>query len=365
MFGSLSAGTSLAEETIDALVRSHSVKYDGAGTMLLVERNGSRKIAVAGLADRERGIAMKESMPFPIGSNTKLFIGVVIFQLMEEGKLSLETKVASLYPPTTKLRRLANYRGKNYWDRVTVGMLLNHTAGFVDYLNIYGEDEKAIARYAAEGDGYDFDKLIELVLNFGDARFPPGKRYEYCNTGYLILGDIIGRLTGRDWRDAVKKRILEPLGMSHTYFGTRLPKAVAQRMPRGYYQGRPVSMPMSLANSAGEIVSTLSDLARFIRGWGRGELYKKPETLRIQREKGFQLRSPDPAYRDFLYGYGIMKIGPYYGHGGQTFGFQSFVAYDPESDELIVTEINDGMGDAMGLFLQAATWKVPQQRGKK
>jgi D-alanyl-D-alanine carboxypeptidase len=338
-------GTSLGNVT-----QTFSRANNDVGTELLVSLNGRRYIEASGWADREKKLPMRPDMPFEIGSATKVFTGVAIFQLIEEGKLSLDTPLVKFYPKG-KITAIADYKGKGYWDKVTVGMLLHHTSGIVDYLNVY-DDATAMKVFGKPGVTYDLDSIVDLVVEHGDMNFVPGARHEYCNTGFYILGDLIEKITGMDWRDYVQKNILDKAGMKRTWFGTRLPESVKKEMPVGYAKGKPVRMPYSLAGSAGEIVSTLEDLEKFMRAWGEGKLYTKRSTLETQLKEGFFQHYKE--IRNIYYGYAIMKIEGWYGHGGQTFGFQSFIAYKPENGAVVIAATNDSGVWAMTLFTRVA-----------
>ncbi len=326
--------------------------------------NEQQQIAV-GIANKQKKIKAHVQAPFPIGSTTKVFVGVALFQLIESGKLSLDTTLNTFYPEE-QIRQLANYQGKNYFDEVTVGMLMQHTSGFIDYLNIYKDPAKALDIYTKNGDHYRFENIIGLAEKFGDAHFKPGAKFSYCNTGYIILGDIIQKVSGEDWRDYVQTHILDILGMKHTYFGTRLSQELQAQIPQGYFAGKPVSMPFSLASSAGEMVSTVDDLRIFIDAWGSSKLYKDPKTLKQQMTKGFHLMSS--IVSNISYGYSIMKIGNSFGHGGQTFGFQSFMATDLDNNKSYALGINEAKSDAMALYMNIAgihyAFDVPSSKKK-
>jgi len=166
------------------------------------------------------------------------------------------------------------------------------------------------------------------------------------------LGDIIEKVSGEDWRDYVQKHILDTLGLKHTYFGSRLTREVKVTMPQGYFSGKATDMPFTLASSAGEIVSTVDDLSTFIRAWGEGKLYKDPKTLKLQMTEGFHLMNP--AISNISYGYAIMNVGGLFGHGGQTFGFQSFIATRPDAGESFAIGINEAESQAMVLLMKVA-----------
>ncbi|KYJ85714.1 serine hydrolase domain-containing protein [Sulfurovum riftiae] len=339
------------QKTVQSTVTIYSEESNNTGILLLTEEKGSTFKASAGLADRKSKEEIHTDDLFEIGSASKMFTAIAIFQLIEQGKLSLDTSLGKLYPKG-KIRALANFKGKNYWDDVTVGMLLNHTSGFIDYLNVYGDDAKAIEIYSDKSKVYTFDTIIDLALNFGDANFKPGTAFKYCNTGYIILGDIISKVSGMNWHDFIEKHIFDKAGVKRTYFGTRLPEGIRKKMPKGYIFGKLTSMPMALADSAGEIVSNLDDLTRLIDTWKEGGYYKKDETLQIQKTQGYHRM--DPAITNMNYGYGLMEIDGYYGHGGQTFGFESYVTTNPDNNNTYIVGTNDAMVRSMALFMKMA-----------
>jgi len=152
----------------------------------------------AGWANRETKSPIQSNALFEIGSMTKMFTAVAIQQLIEQGKLTLNTPINTFYP-SGNITGLANFKGKNHWDKITLGMLLKHTSGIIDYLNVYHDDAKALKILGGQGKTYTFDQLIQLALNHGDANFKPDEKFQYCNTGYILLGDIITKVSGMDW----------------------------------------------------------------------------------------------------------------------------------------------------------------------
>ena len=333
----------------------YSKEHNDTAVWLLVEKNGEKAKGAAGFADRQKQLYASRDQMFEIGSASKVFTGVAIFQLIEAGKLSLDTKLSQFYSKDTILK-LADFHGKNYFGEVTVGMLLRHRSGFVDYLNVFGSDAKTIGHFRDKRKRYTFDDIVALAASHGEANFRPGEKFRYCNTGYIILGDIIEKVSGMSWRKYIRTHIIQKAGMEHTWFGSQMPEKLRQNMPQGHAGGKPTFMPPTLAGSAGEIVSTLDDLARFMKAWGEGRLYAKPKTLKFQMTQGFV--KMDPAIENLKYGYAIMRIDGFYGHGGQTFGFQSYMAYNPKSKELYIVGTNDAYVSAMDLFFEMAGLKL-------
>ena len=209
------------EKKFQDVVSNYSKEANNTAILLLVSKEGKTYKASAGLTDREDRRNIKTDDLFEIGSATKVFTGISIFQLIESGKLSLDTKLKTFYPQG-KITQLANYKGKNYWEDVTVGMLLQHTSGFIDYFNVYGDDSKALKILGGKEKHFTFSQLIDISVSFGDANFKPGEQFKYCNTGYIILGDIISTVSGMDWHDYMQQHILDKVGMKHTYFGSRI-----------------------------------------------------------------------------------------------------------------------------------------------
>ena len=207
------------KESTDAF----SKQYADVGTIILVEKQVELINYATGFSNKEKGKKAKTKNLFEIGSASKMFTAIAVLQLVEKGKLSLNTPINKFFPDG-KIKNLANFKGKNYWDKVTVEMLLNHTSGFIDYLNVYGDDEKALKIFSVKGKVYVSEELIDLAIAHGDANFIPGEKFKYCNTGYIILGDIISKLSGMNWRDYIQKNIFDKVGMKNTYFGSRLTK---------------------------------------------------------------------------------------------------------------------------------------------
>ncbi len=337
--------TKILTKTID----DFSVQNNNCGISVLISEEEHNIFHAVGLANKEKNKKIKTKDLFEIGSASKMFTAIAILQLIEQGKFSLNTTLDTFYPESD-IKKLANFKDENYWNQVTIEMLLNHTSGFVDYLNVYGDDEKALKIFSVKGKEYSFKEITDLAINHGDANFKPGKQFKYCNTGYIILGDIIRIKSGLNWRDYIQKNILDVVKMKNTFFGSRISQKDEKRKMRGYFKGKESFMPPTLAGSAGELVSNTKDLEKFLLAWQQGKLFNKPETLQIQRTKGFHQMYEQSTV--LTYGYGVMLIDGFYGHGGQTFGFQSYITYNPTKKKIYVIGINDAKVEAMNLFLE-------------
>lgn len=317
------------------------------GVLALVERHGQPASYAAGQANVAKGSPMTTDAPFPIGSTTKLFVAVAVLQLVEEGRLELNTGLGALYP-TGDVRKLGQFQGRNTFDEVTVEMLLNNTSGFTDYMTTFANDQAAVAGLNGSTTAYTTADLIALAAAKGDAQFAPGTRFGYSNTNYILLGDIIGKVSGQDWRDYVQARVLDRAGLSHTWFGTRLTPEQAALLPQGYYAGSPASMPYSIAGSSGELVSTLADLNAFLHAWSSGRLFRNPDTFNRQLTTGTHAMDWYTPY--LTYSLGVMGVDGAVGHPGQTIGFQCFAGLDPATGNTYVVAANNADARALALF---------------
>ena len=340
LFVAVTATAQMNFKTIKANSDALASKSNAA-LIVLVDHGNEELVYASGFSDKEKQIKAKTDDLFEIGSASKMFTAIAVLQLIEQGKLSLKTTMNQLYP-SGKVKDLANLKGKNYWEKITVEMLLNHTSGMIDYLNVYENDEKAMEILAVKGKVYTFGELTNLAIQHGDMNFIPGTTFKYCNTGYTLLGDIITKKSGMPWRKYIKKNVIDKADMTDSYFGSTIPKNAESRKMKGHFKGDYSFMPPTLAGAAGEIVSNLKDLKKFLLAWQSGKLFSKQETLKMQQTQGYHAMYPDKTEK-LTYGYGVMKVDGFYGHGGQTFGFQSYVTYNPEKKLLCVLGTNDAV----------------------
>ncbi|MEZ4669708.1 MAG: serine hydrolase [Anaerolineae bacterium] len=334
-----------------------SVKPPAPGAVIFVDSPEGRYFRAIGVTDIESCTPLNPETPFPIGSNTKMMTAAVIYQLQEEGLLSTSDLVSKYLPDEIAL-----------WDgaeSITIDMLLGHTSGLPDYLNSH--DQTTVGGRYSAGDwsalpeAYTPEELVTQAAT-QPLLFAPGAegRWEYSNTGYIMLGQIIEKVTGKDYINTVTERIIDRLGLKHTVLVADFPPA--ELGLAGQYLSSPFKVESSGWNftqawSAGDAVSTPEDMAVFLRAYYTGALYQNPDTLKAMMTRaatGYALES-DQFY--YMHG-GYYKAG-FLGHGGQTLGTESDPAYEPATDTVIVTwanssEANSGrgvfhVGHALGL----------------
>jgi D-alanyl-D-alanine carboxypeptidase len=252
------------ENGLDPLLER--VTRAGAPGVLLLVRDGSDvQSSTRGDADRDPARPMQAGDRFRIGSVTKTFVATVVLQLVDEGVVRLGDTVEMWLPGLVPGGR-----------RITVRQLLSHTSGLFDYV----EDPRVFAPYAREP-GYDWHprRLIQIAGSHPPP-FPPGKRFAYSSTNYLVLGLIVEAATGTTLERQLRARIFEPLGLNQTTFAPRFvsgPFVHGHRAPshQGVVTGAPVDISRQAATwtwAAGAIVSSADDLRRFFAALLGGKL---------------------------------------------------------------------------------------------
>jgi len=305
------------ESTIDSLLQG---KYpsNAPGATFLISKNGSIIYEKAlGLANLELNVPMQMENVFEIGSMTKQFTAVSILMLVEQGKVNLDNEITKYIPdyPT---------HGK----KITVHHLLNHTSGIKSYTSLkklYGIDK------------YDLTP-IELIDFFKNEPmdFNPGEKYKYNNSGYVILGNIIEKVSGLSYGEFVVKNIFEKLNMKNSTYGNHRKviknRASGYHLKENYQNSRFVSYTLSYA--AGALISSVIDLNIWQQALVTNKLIKK-ETL----QKAFSNYSLNNGEKtNYGYGWNIKTLGDKtsYEHGGFIFGFKSMGVYLPESGIYVV-----------------------------
>ena len=298
---------------------------DGPGAAVLVTRKGQVVYQKAiGMADMELDVPLKTDHVFRIGSVTKQFTAAAILKLAEEGKLDLQDEITRFIPdyPT---------QGK----KITVEHLLNHTSGIKSYTSMEEWDPMTHRKDFTPAELVDFFKNQPMD-------FEPGTQYRYNNSGYILLGYIIEKVSGKSYAAYIKDTFFQPLGMSHSYYGDVKP--LVKNRANGYTEGEMSGfanadyLSMTQPYAAGSIMSTVADLVTWTQAVHGGKVLK-PESL----QKAFTpYILPDGT--NTYYGYG-WQVGNMMGsqsieHGGGIHGFLSMLLYVKEEDVCVAILTN-------------------------
>jgi D-alanyl-D-alanine carboxypeptidase len=288
--------------------------------------NGSVAISINGKVVYERavGFSSREKTNIPssvntkyrIGSVSKMFTAVMIFQLIEEGKLSLKEKLSAYFP------QLPNA------TTISIEDLLYHRSGLHDYTkdtNFPEWMDKPKSQSA----------LLKIIAEKG-ADFEPGKKYDYCNSNYLVLSYIIEKIGKTTYAAALGKRIISKIGLENTYYGKPIDLSRNESQSYKYsdsnWQKEKETNP-GIHIGAGAIVSTPADLVKFIHQLFELKLIGKSSVGRM---------------KTIIDGYG-MGMFPYdfagttgYGHNGRIEEFYSALRYYP-GKKLAISYITNGI----------------------
>jgi D-alanyl-D-alanine carboxypeptidase len=323
---------------------------DGVPGVIIMTRRGQQvSDVVAGLADKATGQPMRPQDRVHIGSITKTFVATVVLQLAAEGRLSLNDSVQKLLPGVIA--------GHGYNPaRITVRQLLQQTSGIRDYT-----DDPVFQTVQGLGKTWQPQQLVDIALRLG----PPVRGWLYSNTNYILLGMIIQKVTGHSPITEISRRILVPLGLRGTSFpltSTQIPSPYAH----GYYGSLDVTNVVnpSSAWTAGAMISTVSDVARFYRALLTGRLLPPAQ----QREL-LTTMPVDDSGELFAerYGLGIYSVqlscGTAWGHdGGYPGGFKTIAYTSRDGSRQAVMVYNDFK---MSLAPPAGTGTAAFQRDEK
>ncbi|MFC7585697.1 serine hydrolase domain-containing protein [Nonomuraea antimicrobica] len=207
---------------------------------------------------------------FRIGSQSKTMVATVLLQLVEEGRLSLDDKLADLLPEVAADGLVERA------SEIIVQQLVQHTSGIPDWFHQSGSTEPAF-------DVFDFTtyhRPIDIVkMTRGRPRTgEPGETYTYSNTNYTLIGMIIEKVTGHTLARELDRRLFRLLGMTETYQVTKPPESITGPHGHGYYPDSTGALRdvhrfnASWGNGAGGVVSTTHDISTFRRAFDQGKL---------------------------------------------------------------------------------------------
>lgn len=274
------------------------------GIVVYVDQAGKQPAFYsAGLGNRESKQAIDPHALFKIASISKLYVAAATAKLVSNHQLSLDETLAHMLPELAG--RIENA------GQITLRMLLQHRSGIPDWI----EDKE----FPWDKPPADVNKVLELVLD-DPALFAPGKRYDYSNTNYLLIGSILDKTLGYDHQQYIKKEILDPLGLTHT-FGYLSDVDTAQLIS-GYdphFEGD--VMMLDFVAPSGSMVATAQDVGIFLRALNDGSL----------------LNDDEQSIYSSVY---------VYEHTGLLPGYQSIARYHKDIDAVVVQFVNTSGGNA-------------------
>lgn len=316
------------EQIIQSYVADH--RFMGS---VLVARDGKTLLDKGyGFANLEWQVPNTPTTKFRLGSITKQFTAASILLLEERGKLKTDDPVKKYMPDAPAA-----------WDKVTIFHLLTHTSGIPSFTSFPDLPKRQLESMTPQ----------QLVDWFRDKplEFEPGTKWNYSNSGYVLLGYLIEKISGQSYADFVQQNIFTPLDMKDSGYDSN--SAIIGRRAAGYAPGKDgpenagfVNMTVPL--SAGGLYSTTEDLLRWEQGLFGGKLLT-PASL---------AKMTTPFKQDYAFGLGVSSQGGHkaIAHDGGIQGFNTSMIYYP--DEKLVIEVLANINGPAAGQIAAALGKV-------
>ena len=308
----------------DALVNA-SWPTDGPGGAVVITEHGKIVYSIGrGMADIAAKRPITPRTVFRLGSISKQFSAAVLLQLVDEGKVRLDDPISKYLPGFPKPGGDA-----------TIAQILNHTVGVQSYTAIPG--------FMAEANTNRAYTTAQMIALFKDLPAPskPGEKYEYNNSGYVLVGAVIEAVTGKPWHVAVEERIGRPLSLATIRYGVG--EATMARMAKGYTEGPNGVAPaqkihMSVPHAAGALIGSAEDLAKWGQALHHGKVVSNTSYARMIAPT----KLPDGTTESYGFGLGQGDVRGHdsIGHGGGIFGFSTDSLYFPKDDLFIAVLTN-------------------------
>jgi CubicO group peptidase (beta-lactamase class C family) len=321
---------------IDSYLSAEVLLNGRIGLSVAIVRDGNLVLAKGyGQASIKAGTPVSTDAMFAIGSVTKQFTCACVLLLAEEGKLSVHDKVSRYFPNVTRA------------DAISLLDLMNHTSGIPDYYPLDFVDRRMQKPI-------DPDALIVQYAG-GKVDFEPGTAWSYSNTGYILLGRIVEKVSGQSFTQFLHDRILQPLNLEHTIYQ---PDTGDKRLATGYtsfaLSDSEPAQPEAQGwiGSAGGLYSTPTDLTKWDLALLEGRVLR-PDYYRIMTTA----RELSPEHST---GYACgLSIANHEGrtvlrHGGAVSGFTAFNALIPSTRSALVLLCNKdgGLGTLSDVLLE-------------
>ncbi len=320
------ASACLAEDAnprLEQIVQSYVSAHQFMGSVLVAKGDESVLDRGYGFANLEWDIPNSPATKFRLGSVTKQFTAACVLLLEEKGKLRVEDPVKKYLPDAPAA-----------WDKVTIFHLLTHTSGIPSFTDFpdYAESEAASTTP---------EKLVDRFRN-KPLEFEPGTKWKYSNSGYVLLGYLITKVSGETYQQFMQENVFTPLGMKDSGYDSN--SAIIHHRAAGYTPSKDGIINagfinMTIPYSAGGLYSTTGDLLRWERGLFGGKVLSDASLQKMIT----------PFKDNYAFGLFVETRNGHkeISHGGGIEGFNTFLAYWPE-DKLSIVVLSNLNGGAPG-----------------
>lgn len=303
---------------IDALMQKYTGDVPGAS--LLVVRNGKPVVRRGyGYANLEKHVKATPATNYRLASVTKQFTAAAILLLNEDGKLSLDDPIRKWLPELPETDQ-----------DITLYNLLTHTSGLIDYESLI---PPGTTKQVSDAD------VLRMEADTHRLYFEPGTNYSYSNTGYVLLGLIVERASGKTFPEFLKQRIFAPLGMDHTllYEHHRGPQVAHRAYGYSRINGKWVRTDQSITSATrgdGGIYSSIDDMAKWDAAL-YGDRLLSDKSRRMAFTPHTKTDVPNVAY-----GFGWRITGPTLWHSGESRGFRNVIIRWPKQHLTVILLTN-------------------------
>jgi CubicO group peptidase (beta-lactamase class C family) len=283
-----------------------------------------------GLRDLRTRAAIDTQTNFRLASCTKQFTATAIMLLMHDGKLRYEDTLTDIFPDFPA-----------YGKTITIRSLLNHTSGLQDYESLMEEQERQLGPRWNEQNQIQDAEVLDLLKHQTKTKFPPGTQWAYSNSGYVVLGLLVAKISGIAFGEFLRERIFAPLKMEQTLAYEKGKNEVAARAYGHTKEGKGWKETDQSSTSAtlgdGGVYSSLTDLAKWDEALAHHTLLDEhemePALTSAKLADGSQPKWPAgsdrPEGTPVSYGFGWF-LDPYRGHArmwhyGDTMGFHTYI----------------------------------------
>lgn len=318
---------------VDALMAQLS-KGETPGAAILVVQDGRVLLKKGyGLSNVEAKEAISPNTVFDLASVSKQFTAMAIMMLAERGKLGLDDPLTKFFPEFPA-----------YAQKITVRHLLNHTSGLPDYMGIFTATGKIDKEWKPGGFEPTAADTLKLLAAQKELRFAPGEKWEYSNSGYVVLGQIVGKASGKPLPQFLKENIFQPLRMNNTLVADESkPKIKNRAISYGMDKDKFVNAdytPLNLIYGDGNVNTTIEDMLL----WDQALYTEKLVKSAMLKEAFTPGKLNSGKETKYGFGWATEKFGglDLVSHGGGWAGFRTSIMRFPQERFTVVVLSNFG-----------------------
>ena len=309
-------------DAVDDFLKGHMERHKIPGLALAICRDGELVRATGyGLANVELDVPAKPETIFQSGSVGKQFTAMAVMILVDEGKLGLDDRIVEYFPGAPKA-----------WKNITVRHLLTHTSGIKDW------EGKTDLDYRKD---YTEDELVKIAMKL-PPDFAPGTQWSYSNTGYVLLGILVRKASGKFYGDFLKERVFSPLGMESTRIISESDivknRAAGYTLKEGKLENQEWVSPSLNTTADGSLYITAVDMAKWDAALG-ARRFLKPQSYEAMWSPVKLVGGATYPY-GFAWGFDVQRGERVVEHGGSWQGFRTAIVRYPDRKLTVIVLAN-------------------------